>query len=213
MASTTLSQKQLNFARFSILCVDIIKLPLVNILDIFIKPFELNRNITECHALQTGKHKLNQNEMTKCCYNSYTHMFPNYNFFDVTLLYKLIRHLCPSLKPTNKWGKKPTTNNQNVGDDIERIRELRNTYFAHSESAEISNDDFKKLWNSAKSIIRRLQLFTTSEGCKTDYIQMIVDLEGKALTFDEYITYREFPGGKQSKYIIVLSHKTLPKTI
>lgn len=124
MSLTTLSPKQLNFARFSILCVDIIKLPLVDILDIFIDPNKLKKNIKECNSLQTGDHKLNQDQRTKCCFNSYTCRYPKYNSFDVTLLYKLIRHLCPSLEPTNKWGNRPTRTDLSIGDDIERIREL-----------------------------------------------------------------------------------------
>lgn len=194
MASATLSQKQLNFARFSILCVDIIKLPLIDILHIFIDPYELCKNIKACPSLQNGEHKLNQDQKTKCCYNPSICITPNYNMFDVTLLYKLIRNLCPSLEPTNKWGNKPTTTDLSVGDDIERIRELRNSYFAHTESAEISNDDFEELWKAAKSMINRLQDFTKRNGCKTDYNKMIVHLERKALTFNEYITCRDLPG-------------------
>lgn len=197
MSLTTLSPKQLNFARFSILCVDIIKLPLVDILDIFIDPNKLKKNIEECNSLQTGDHKLNQDQRTKCCFNSYTCRYPKYKSFDVTLLYKLIRHLCPSLEPTNKWGNKPTRTDLSIGDDIERIRELRNAYFAHIESAEISNDDFDELWKDAKSMIHRLQLFTTSKGRKTNYIQMILDIEKKALTFNEYISCTQLPRGKQ----------------
>lgn len=193
MSLTTLSPKQLNFARFSILCVDIIKLPLVDILDIFIDPNTLKKNIKECNSLQTGDHKLNQDQRTKCCFNSDTYWYPKYNSFDVTLLYKLIRHLCPSLEPTNKWGNKPTRTDLSIGDDIERIRELRNAYFAHIESAEISNDDFDELWKDAKSMIQRLQLFTTSKGRKTNYIQMILDIEKKALTFNEYISCTQLP--------------------
>lgn len=205
MALTTLSQKQLNFARFSILCVDIIKLPLADILYMFIEPHQLEKKIKKSHSLQTGEHKLHQVQRTKCCYNAYTCMYPDYNNFDVTLLYKLIRHLCPSLEPTNKWGNKPTEIDLSVGDDIERIRELRNAYFAHIESTEISNDELKDLWKTAKTMIYRLQDFTTSNGCKTNYVQMILDLERKALTFTEYISYRDLPGA-----IFILGETSVP---
>lgn len=197
MALTTLSQKQLNFARFSILCVDIVKLPLVDILDIFVKPNELVRNIRKCHSLKTGEHKLNAKQWAECrCSDLSTIVidYPNYKDFDVTLLYKLIRNLCPSLEPTNKWGNKPTRKDLSVGDDIERIRELRNACFAHTESAEISNDDFEELWKAAKSMIFRLQDFTTSKGVDADYIQRILNLQRKALTFKEYISCRQLPG-------------------
>lgn len=207
MASPKLSQTQLNFARFSIVCVDIIKLPLKDILNIFVKPNKLDKYIKACQSLITGDQKLSQDQKKKCCYNSYN--VPDYSTFDVTLLYKLIRNLCPTLEPTNKWGKKPTITNITVGDDIERIRELRNTYFAHSKSAEISNDDFTQLWNDAKSMINRCQQFTTSKGCKTDYNQMIVALERKALTFAEYISYKQRFGGKHID--LFMSNTICPK--
>lgn len=195
MASTTLSQKQLNFARFAIVCVDILKRPLKDILNIFIQPAELGKKIKECQSLLAGKHKLNQDQKKNCCFNSSN--IPDYSKFDVSLLYKLIRNLCPTLEPTNKWSNTPTVNDVCVGDDIERIRTLRNECFAHIESAEISDGEFKRLWNDAKCMIQRCQQFTTSKGCKTDYNQMIVDLERKTLTFDEYIYSKERSGGKR----------------
>lgn len=194
MTAPSLSQKQLNFARFSIVCVDVIKLPLKDILNIYFKPTKLEKNIKACPSLCTGEYKLNPDQQRKCCFNSSN--FPDYSKFDVSLLYKLIRNLCPTLEPTNKWGNKPTVNDVGVGDDIERIRVLRNAYFAHTESAEISDDDFKKLWQDAKCVINRCQQFTTSKGCKTDYNQMLTDLERQTLTFKEYTSGKEHSGGK-----------------
>lgn len=193
MAAPNLSQKQLNFARFSVVCVDIIKLPLKDILNIYIKPTDLEKNIKACPSLRMKECKLNTDQQRKC-FNSSN--IPDYSKFDVALLYKLIRNLCPSLEPTNKWGQKPTVNDVCIGDDIERIRVLRNEYFAHTESAEISDDDFKKLWHDAKCVINRCQSFTTSKGCKTDYNQMLKDLERQTLTFDEYISCRKRSEGK-----------------
>lgn len=191
MTTRDLSQKQLNFARVSIVCVDIVKLPLKDILNIFIKPTELVNNIKACQSLLDGEFKLNPDQRRKCSLNSTN--LPDYSNFDVTLLYKLIRHLCPdpSLGPTNKWGKKPKQNDVCVVDDIERIRELRNTSFAHTESAEISDDDFKKFWRDAKCMMNRCQQFTTSNGCKNDYNQLLIDLDRKTFTFEEYMSQKE----------------------
>lgn len=196
MTTRDLSQKQLNFARVSIVCVDIVKLPLKDILNIFIKPTELVNNIKACQSLLDGEFKLNPDQRRKCSLNSTN--LPDYSNFDVTLLYKLIRHLCPdpSLGPTNKWGKKPKQNDVCVVDDIERIRELRNTSFAHTESAEISDDDFKKFWRDAKCMMNRCQQFTTSNGCKNDYNQLLIDLDRKTFTFEEYMSQKERSKGK-----------------
>lgn len=194
MTARDLSQTQINFARISIICVDIIKLPLEDILNIFIKPTELKNKINACQSLLKGEFKLNPDQTKKCCIRSSS--LPNYSKFDVTLLYKLIRNLCPSLGPTNKWGIQPTKNEVCVGDDIERIRYLRNTFFAHTESAEISNDDFQKLWDNAKCVINRCQKYTTNNGCTSDYIKMLNDLERQTLTFEEYTSRKKRSGGK-----------------
>lgn len=193
MTARDLSQKQLNFARISIVCVNIIKLPLEDILNIFIKPTELVKNIISCQSLLNGEFRLNPDQKRKCSIN-----LPDYSKFDVGLLYKLIRNLCPdpSLGPAKKWGKKPTKNDVCVVDDIERIRELRNASFAHTESAEITDDDFKDFWHDVKCIIHRCQQFTTSNGCKNDYNQMLIDLERLTLTFEEYTSQKERSKGK-----------------
>lgn len=194
MTSETLLPTQLNFARFSILCVDIITLPLKDILDKSVKPADLDKRIKACPPLLTGISKLNPDQKKKCCFNSSN--TPDYSAFDITLLYKLIRYLCPSLEPSNTWGTKPTVNDVSIGDDIERIRELRNKRVAHAECGKISDDDFMDLWSDAKRIIKRCQDFTTSLGCNTDYNQMIVDLQKRTLTVDEYISNVECSGGK-----------------
>lgn len=85
MTAPNLSQKQLNFARFSIVCVDIIKLPLKDILNVYIKPTELDKNIKSCPSLRTGESKLNPDQQRKCCFIPCS--FPDYSKFDVPLLY------------------------------------------------------------------------------------------------------------------------------
>lgn len=65
MTSETLSPTQLNFARFSILCVDIITLPLKDILDKSVKPADLYNRIKACPPLLTGIYKLNPDQKKK----------------------------------------------------------------------------------------------------------------------------------------------------
>lgn len=209
MTSTTLSQKQLNFARFAIVCIDINKLPLKDILTIFIPPLDLNKKIKENRKpLLTGKYQLSPDQRNKCYYNSP----PDYSTFDITLLYKLIRNLCPSLEPTNKWGNEPVSKDLDVGDDIERIRYLRNSIVAHSASAEISDDKFKDLWSDVKCIIQRCQQYTSSNGCTTDYNKMVQDLERKTFTFDEYTFWKGRFGGKYYSLHFFMSNIHIKKT-
>lgn len=208
MATSNLSQQQYNFARFSIVCVDIVKSPLKDILNIHVKPPVLKQNIKACQSLYSGEYKLNPDQRKQCCLNSSNS--PDYSKFDVTLLYKLIRNLCPTLEPTNKWGNTPTVNDMFIGDDIERIRELRNKYFAHTKRAEISDVDFKELWKDAKCIIQRCQHFTKKNGYHTDYTQMLINLERKTFTFEEYTSLKERSKGNIA-ICILMSKKIVHK--
>lgn len=97
MTSTNLSRKQVNFAQMSIISVDILKQCLIDILGIHIKPTDLGKGIRLSPFLTAGKDKLNSEQKDLCCPSSSG--VPDYSKFDVTLLYRLIRHLRPTLKP------------------------------------------------------------------------------------------------------------------
>lgn len=181
--STNLSKLQENFTCFAIACVDIIKLPLIDILDYYIKPSALYAKI-DCSTLISEK-KLRPDQQ-KVCYIK--HGIPDYNMFDVSLLYTLIRNLCP-LKPTEEWGKEPDPANTQLGDDIERLRWFRNEKFAHANSAEISDSEFKKQWTYLQTVINRIQ---NNKGacCKSDYRQRLNSLEERKLKWEDFENYK-----------------------
>lgn len=185
-----LSEKQLNFARIAIVCLDILKLPLQDTLNIFIKPKDLDTHINNCTSLCTGNTRLNPDQKRKC--RNGPNGKPDYKQFDVTLCYKLIRNVCPLPEPQNKWGNKPDPTHQDISDDIERIREFRNRHFAHAECAEISDNEFKDLWKEAESIIKRCQIYTTTKnGCRQDYEKMLKEINRTKLTIEEYTSVKE----------------------
>lgn len=187
MTSTNLSPKQLNFAQISIVCVDIVKQCLIDILDIHIKPKDLSKKIHLSQSLKGGKDKLNSEQRDLCCFSSLG--VPDYNKFDVTLLYRLIRNLCTTLKPSKDRGKEPKTTDLKIGDDIERIRLFRNKHYAHAESAKIPDSEFTDLWNEGKSFIHRIQTFTTANGYTTDYGLMLTNISGRMIKYEEYTSY------------------------
>lgn len=173
MASSFLSNDQQNFECITIASVDFIKLPLIDILESHIKPVDLGRAIISFPALTTGKNKLRQDQLNLCFPQHHTE--PKYSNFDVTLLYTLIRNLCPSLKPTRGWGTQPDNADIQIGDDIERLRLFRNNYYAHAESAAISDTEFQDVWSQLKSIINRMQ---SNLGCSSvDYEQELLKIE------------------------------------
>lgn len=158
MAFTHLSKVQQNFTCFAIVCVDFIKLPLKDILATKISPKDLYKEIQSCSALIKGKKQL-RSEQRKICFLLPPDI-PDYNKFDVSLLYTLIRNLCPSLKPTRGWGNEPMDTDTKVGDDIERLRLLRNNTYAHAESTCIPDNTFEDAWKKMKLVIQRIKTFT-----------------------------------------------------
>ncbi|XP_062567320.1 uncharacterized protein LOC134229585 [Saccostrea cucullata] len=91
-----------------------------------------------------------------------------YNEFDCTLLYMLLRNICSNFKiPTKGWGGNvmPAAGDVMVGDDIERIRLIRNNVYAHASSAFISQKIFDENWAIISDVCKRLETFTGKKYC------------------------------------------------
>lgn len=170
MASINLSKDEQNYIRFAKVCVDVIKLPLIDILASEIKPVDLYDTLQSSSLLKDTRMKLRSDQL-KMCYLA-PPAIPDYNKFDITLLYTLIRNLCRSFKPSQNWGKEPGATDIQIGDDIERLRLSRNN-FVHSSSNKIPDGDFEALWMYIKSTIQRMQQFMTTKGCSPNYEQKL----------------------------------------
>lgn len=196
---TNLSPKQLNFAHIAIACVDVIKKPLIDILDIYVEPSDLCKKVQQSNNLMSGQYQLNSNQRMKCGITLNT--FPDYSQFDVTLLYALLRNLCPrSLTPTRGWGRIPHDTDIHLGDDIERIRLFKNENHSHVESGELDDTQFNSLWSSLEDIIKRIQSFTTANGCHSDNKQHLENLKERTVQIDEYTMTIE---ALKSNYFII----------
>lgn len=149
MTSPCSSTEKRNFQCVTLASVDFIKLPLIDILDSQIKPVDLFNKIKSCSTL-----KLSQEQLQTCRISP-----PDYNSFDVTLLYTLIRNLCSLPCPAQGWGKEPKATDTQMSDDVERLRLFRNNYHAHATSAEISENEFKDIWSNLKLVINRIQSY------------------------------------------------------
>lgn len=177
MAFSCLTNETENFNCVAIASVDLIRFPLADILFSQIKPIDLFKAIDTCPTLLTGKNKLRSAQL-KVCYLQ-PPALPDYGRFDVTLLYTLIRNLCSSLKPTKGWGIDPERADIRIGDDIERLRLFRNTYYAHASTAGISNTEFEDIWNDLKLVIKRIQ-----QQIGVNYEQKVIKIESRNITRD-----------------------------
>ncbi|XP_056003316.1 uncharacterized protein LOC125662470 isoform X2 [Ostrea edulis] len=86
-----------------------------------------------------------------------------YDDFDITLMYTLLRNICSKIPhPTKGWGGSslPAAGDNTVGDDIERIRLIRNHVYGHSNSASISQAEFDKNWSKIDDVCRRLRSYS-----------------------------------------------------
>lgn len=152
--------------------LDFIQLSLKDILESLIKPVDLFKEIKSCPALLSGKSKLLTDQLKLCFLQPPAE--PDYSKFDVSLLYRLIRNLCPSIKPTKGWGKDPDDADIQIGDDIERLRIFRNKSFGHATFAKISDAEFNDVWENLKSIVNRIQANT---GHSVDYSQKLLNIQ------------------------------------
>ncbi|XP_062604654.1 uncharacterized protein LOC134266426, partial [Saccostrea cucullata] len=103
-----------------------------------------------------------------------------YKNFDISLSYKIIRNVCSKIpKPTKgRWGqnKMPAPGETTVGDDIERIRLMRNSLTGHVSSASTSQTEFDDTWSLMAGICQRLETFT-----KKKYMDNLIYIENLIL--------------------------------
>nr|XP_022316477.1 uncharacterized protein LOC111120097 [Crassostrea virginica] len=105
-----------------------------------------------------------------------------YQDFDITLLYTLLRNVCQNITPPSQnWGvfNMPSPNEVTVGDDIERIRLIRNSLFGHMTEAAISKTEFKKHWSIISGICTRIQTLLNK-----DYVKRLQDAEERSIDPD-----------------------------
>lgn len=184
MSSSSLKGKH-NFQCASEASLDLIKLPLKDILLSQIRPEDLFLKIQNSSLLH-GRNPL-RTDQRKLCYFP-PPVLPDYNKFDATLLYTLIRNLCPGLMPTRGWGNEPGQYDIQVGDDIERLRLFRNNNFAHLSSAIIPDDTFEDVWKTLKSVLIRLKSLS---GCSVDYVKKFGEIEYSQFRYELWEQYKD----------------------
>ncbi|KAK3098466.1 hypothetical protein FSP39_019744 [Pinctada imbricata] len=141
------------------------------------------KNFVTCNDLDTKVKSYNWDPKTKITKEENA-LISNaakdgYGKFDITLCYKLLRNLCMkilAITPSNGWGKDPQNIQTAWGDDVERIRSLRNT-IAHHDSQSLTKGEYKTIWDELKDIANRLQSRGINSG--RDYADDLKQLEDK----------------------------------
>lgn len=83
-----------------------------------------------------------------------------YANFDVPLIYKLVRNLNLVIKPTQGWDYKnpPQQSEITAGDDVERIRRVRNEIF-HRGNSSVQATELSQYFNLFRDIAGRLEIY------------------------------------------------------
>ena len=112
-----------------------------------------------------------------------------YKDFDITLLYTLLRNICQKIAPPSQnWGvsNMPSQTEITVGDDIERIRIIRNNVCGHIPEAAIPETEFKEYWSIISGICGRMQTLLNK-----DYVQRLQDAKECSIDADTENKYTE----------------------
>lgn len=100
----------------------------------------------------------------------------SYEDLDITLMYTLLRNICPNIPPPAKgWGDAefPDVGEVGIGDDIERIRLIRNKVYGHASSASVSQTVFNEYWGMISDICHRFQAH--QGGSYVDNLQTLLE--------------------------------------
>lgn len=81
--------------------------------------------------------------------------------FDISLLYILLRNICPINKHKNGWGNSPEKGDNSLAACIERIRIQRNLISAHSPNGKIEDVEFQKKWDELRNDITQIEKLVT----------------------------------------------------
>ena len=174
---TTISKEKVNYVRSCCLFVDVFPEILRYILHYDIRPSRIYSRaqvksaadraagVRKPFTLGKDQWVLLQNAATN-----------GYSEFDLSLLYTLIRNLAlPSVvPPSNGWGNEPSLPTEiTIGDDVERMRSLRNNVYGHATSTKIPDNVFQMYWSRAVDICARMDAHCGG----TKYTYMLNEIE------------------------------------
>ena len=99
----------------------------------------------------------------ECLYNPSSGAYGMSTDFDISLLCKLLREICNLPSPITGWDTLPSSTNHSLEADLVRIRIYRNKIYGHNHSMEITDADFKKLWEKISEALLRIAGGISSE--------------------------------------------------
>ena len=180
------------FCRLSLVIIDELTQILRDLLRNEVHPSQILNKVN-----QLGHLKKLRGDQIAVIRNANTH---EYQYFDITLLYTLLRNVCQNMpSPSQNWGvpTMPSPNEITVGDDIERIRLIRNNLFGHISEAAISETEFKDYWSIISDICTRMQALLNKDYAKR--LQAAKDCSIDSDTENKYLEQIKTMAEKEDK--------------
>lgn len=109
----------------------------------------------------------------------------SFESLDFTLMYCILRNVCPEkIEPNTmnkqKWGENPTRGDKSLLAAIETIRECRNELFAHATKAKIQDSEFKDILTKIKVALDTIDQ-TLSLSRESSYTMKLENLQNMSL--------------------------------
>lgn len=173
--------KKVNFARLSRLINDLLAPVLRDILLCYYPcPEDVQEKIRKTHLEDLFK-----KDMSKILDGD------GYEKCDISLLYKLIRNTCQIIPPTINskrkmtWGGNliPSRDCKELGDDVERIRIIRNRVFSHAHSTDMEDGDLEKYFEISLDVCQRM----AQKFGKRDYVKELNTIRTCRMENDEIV--------------------------
>ena len=121
----------------------------------------------------------------------------DYSECDITLVYSLLRNITPTstaVRPTAGWGRPVAVGDTAPGDDVERIREIRNEMYGHVATTSLPDSKYNHYMQvlsdicSRKDTVRSGYLTPASLRSQT-YSQTLADIQVASIDPDMEAKY------------------------
>ena len=106
---------------------------------------------------------------------------PNSKNFDITLLFILLRNICPLHPPLSGWDRMPPVSDTSFEANLARIKYYRNELYGHVTTTGIQTSVFDVKWQEISSVLVSLGLSQSEvdrlkrEPCGEDYVSAVTE--------------------------------------
>ena len=106
---------------------------------------------------------------------------PNSKNFDITLLFILLRNICPLHPPLSGWDRMPPKSDTSFEANLARIKYYRNELYGHVTTTGIQTSVFDVKWQEVSSVLVSLGLSQSEvdrlkrEPCGEDYVSAVTE--------------------------------------